>query len=353
MLSLSVAKLGKRPYHASATLRPACFDRLSTSGIWDRVSRMPHTIFIDGAAGTTGLEILDRLAGRGEFEILTLDEARRKDTAARREALNEADIAILCLPDEAAVEAVALIDPASATRVIDASSAHRTDPDWTYGFPELVGRERVAQARRVSNPGCYPTGFLALMAPLVRERLLPADWPYTVNAVSGYSGGGKALVERFENASPAPAFRAYALGLGHKHLSEMQRHAGLKHAPVFAPAVIDAYRGMVVEVPLPLAAMPGAASPQRLREALAAFYADAPLVHVDLSETAPAELLLLPDAAPRDDLRLWVCADAAGSQARLVAMLDNLGKGASGAAIQSLNLMCGLPEAEGLRLPKH
>lgn len=314
---------------------------------------MPHTLFIDGAAGTTGLEILDRLAGRSEFEILTLDEARRKDSAARREALNEADFAILCLPDAAAIEAVALIDPASATRIIDASSAHRTDPDWTYGFPEVIGRERIAQARRVSNPGCYPTGFLALIAPLVRAGLLPRDWPFTVNAVSGYSGGGKVLVERFETASPAPAFRAYALGLGHKHLPEMQVHARLQHPPVFAPAVIDAYRGMMVEVPLPISAMPGAATPARLREALAAFYADAPAAQVELAEPPPDELLLLPDAEPRDDLRLFVCSSPGGAQARLIALLDNLGKGASGAAIQSLNLMCGLPEVAGLRLPNN
>ena len=166
---------------------------------------MTHKVFIDGAAGTTGIEIADRLAGRSEFEILRLDEQQRKDLAARREALNAADIAILCLPDDAAREAVDLIDPAGGTRVIDASSAHRTSEGWCYGFPELVGRERVADARRVSNPGCYPTGFLALVAPLVKAGLLPADWPFTVNAVSGFSGGGKPLIERFRSEG-APAF---------------------------------------------------------------------------------------------------------------------------------------------------
>ena len=312
---------------------------------------MPHTIFIDGAAGTTGLEILDRLAGRAEFDLLILDEARRKDTGARREALNAADVAILCLPDEAAVEAVALIDPASRTRVIDASSAHRTHPGWTYGFPELVGREQVAQARFVANPGCYPTGFLALIAPLVRAGLLPADWPYTVNAVSGYSGGGKALIERFEQTEPDIAFRSYALGLSHKHRAEMKAHAGLVHGVIFAPAVVPAYRGMMVEVPLHLGAMSGDPTADRLREALAGFYAESPVISVGERTGTPDEIVLRCEHVASDAMSLFVLGNAGGYHARLVAVLDNLGKGASGAAIQSLNLMCGLPETEGLILP--
>src|SRR5687767_8024677 len=250
---------------------------------------MPHSVFIDGAAGTTGLEIADRLAGRGEFVLVALDDARRKDPAARREALNEADFAILCLPDQAAREAVALIDPASKVRVIDASSAHRVAPGWVYGFPEVVGHDTVAQAKRVSNPGCYPTGFLALVAPLVRAGLLPADWPYTCNAVSGYSGGGKALIARFED-DPDIAFRTYALGFGHKHVPEMQQVAGLAHAPVFAPSVIPAHRGMVVEVPLPLAAMPGAGAPHAMRDWLAAFYGASRIVR--MGAEPEGELLL-------------------------------------------------------------
>ncbi|QKG70153.1 N-acetyl-gamma-glutamyl-phosphate reductase [Erythrobacter mangrovi] len=309
---------------------------------------MAHKVFIDGAAGTTGLEIAERLSGRSEFSLITLDDAQRKDAGARRDALNEADVAILCLPDEAAIEAVSLIDPTAGTRMIDASSAHRTASGWCYGFPELVGRERVANALRVSNPGCYPTGFLALVAPLVRAGLLPADWPYTVHAVSGYSGGGKALIERFE-AAGAPAFRAYGLQMGHKHVPEMQAHAGLVHEPVFSPSVIDTFRGMVVEIPLPLAAMPGVATPDAMRDALAAFYAGSPIVRVHQG-AAPAELLLPHDAVPHDDLELWVFGNAQGTQARLLARLDNLGKGASGAAVQSLNLLCGLPETAGLRL---
>ncbi|WP_133364833.1 N-acetyl-gamma-glutamyl-phosphate reductase [Qipengyuania sediminis] len=309
-----------------------------------------HTLFIDGAAGTTGLEILERLAGREEFAILTLDADRRKDTAARREVLNEADIAILCLPDEAAREAVALIDPVSKTRVIDASSAHRTDPAWTYGFPELVGRDAIANAARVSNPGCYPTGFLALVAPLVRAGLLPADWPYTVNAVSGYSGGGKALIARFEEAEPDIAFRSYALGLAHKHRAEMKHYAGLEHGVIFAPAVVPAYRGMVVEVPLHLGAMAGDPTPDRLRAALQAFYAGSPVVAVGERGEAPDEIVLRCEDAASDAMSLFVFGNEGGYHARLVAVLDNLGKGAGGATIQSLNLMCGLPETCGLRL---
>src|SRR5690606_38471838 len=205
---------------------------------------MAHTVFIDGAVGTTGLEIAERLQGRPEFTLLHVNEALRKDLNTRRNALNDADFAILCLPDDAAREAVALIDPNSGTRVIDASTAHRVTPGWVYGFPEVVGRDTVAGAERVSNPGCYSTGFIALIAPLVREGLLPADWPYTCNAVSGYAGGGKALIARFEEDTEI-AWRGYALGLGHKHVSEMQDRCGLSVPPLFSPAVVPAHRGMV------------------------------------------------------------------------------------------------------------
>ena len=307
---------------------------------------MTTQVFIDGAAGTTGLEIADRLAGRSEFSLIALDEAQRKDARARADALNAADVAILCLPDDAAREAVSLIAN-DRTRVIDASTAHRVAPGWTYGFPEMVGRDAVAGATRVSNPGCYPTGFLGLLVPLLRAGLLPSDWPYTVNAVSGYSGGGKALIARFEEDTDI-GFRAYGLGLGHKHVAEMQGHAGLKHAPIFAPAVIPAHRGMVVEVPVPLAAMPGAAAPDALRDALKAFYEGSALVRV--LDGVPDELLLRRSDAPRDGLDLYVFGSKDGTQARLVALLDNLGKGASGAAVQSLNLMSGLPETAGLRV---
>lgn len=307
-----------------------------------------HRVFIDGAAGTTGLEIAERLEGRSELSLIILDDSQRKDTAARREALNEADVAILCLPDDAAIEAVGLIDPASGTRVIDASSAHRTAEGWCYGFPELVGAERVASARRVSNPGCYPTGFLALVAPLVRAALLPADWPYTVNAVSGYSGGGKALIERFE-AEGAPAFRAYGFDLAHKHLPEMKAHAGLDHPVLFAPSVVPAYRGMIVEVPLHLGAMSNRPHADKLRDALTRFYEGSAVVTVHEKQTV-GEMLLGRNDAATDRLDLFVFCNDGGWNARLVARLDNLGKGASGAAVQNLNLLCGLPETVGLRL---
>ena len=308
---------------------------------------MTTQIFIDGAAGTTGIEIHARLASRTEFELIVLDEAQRKSIAARRDALHAADIAILCLPDEAAIEAVALAE-GSGVRLIDASSAHRVAHGWTYGFPELIGREEVAGASRVSNPGCYPTGFLALVAPLVRAGLLHADWPYTVNAVSGYSGGGKALIERFE-AEGDIAFRTYALNLAHKHRPEMKLHAGLKHGVLFAPSVIPAYRGMVVEVPLHLGAMDREVAADELRVALKDFYAGSPVVRVqDYGELD--ELLLHTDQPPSDSMELHVRGNAEGYHARLIAVLDNLGKGASGAAIQNLNLMCGLPEATGLNL---
>ncbi|ALC10874.1 N-acetyl-gamma-glutamyl-phosphate reductase [Sphingopyxis sp. 113P3] len=308
---------------------------------------MTQTVFIDGAAGTTGLEIAERLGGRSEFSLVTLDDAHRKNATARADALNAADFVILCLPDDAAREAVAMIANKS-TRVIDASTAHRVAPGWVYGFPEVSGHDAVAGAKRVSNPGCYSTGFIALVAPLVREGLLPADWPYICHAVSGYSGGGKALIERFE-VDRDIAWRSYALALGHKHVPEMQARCGLSVAPLFSPAVIPAHRGMVVEVPVPLAAMRGAATPERLRDALAAFYAHSPVVGMG-EAPEDGELLLRASNAGSDRLDLFVFASPDGSQARLVARLDNLGKGASGACVQNLNIMAGLSETAGLRL---
>ncbi|MBU7580381.1 MAG: N-acetyl-gamma-glutamyl-phosphate reductase [Porphyrobacter sp.] len=308
---------------------------------------MAIRLFIDGAAGTTGLEIRERLQGRDEFDLIVLDDAQRKDEAARRDALHAADIAILCLPDDAAKEAVKLAE-GSGTRIIDASSAHRVTPGWVYGFPEVTGHDAVAAAALVSNPGCYSTGFIALVAPLVQAGLLPADWPYTCNAVSGFSGGGNALIARFEEDRDI-AWRGYALQLGHKHVPEMQSRCGLAQPPLFTPAVIPAHRGMVVEVPLPLAAMPNAGQPGALRDALAAFYAGSAVVRMG-EAPADGELLLRADRAASDSISLHVFSNADGTQARLVAVLDNLGKGASGAAIQNLNIMCGLPETTGLRL---
>ncbi|NTZ42213.1 N-acetyl-gamma-glutamyl-phosphate reductase [Altererythrobacter sp. SALINAS58] len=308
---------------------------------------MAARIFIDGAAGTTGLEIHQRLSGREDVELHRLPDELRKDGDARRDALNTCDIAILCLPDDAAREAVGMID-SDSTRVIDASSAHRVADGWTYGFPEIYGRNAIRKARFVSNPGCYPTGFLALVAPLVREGLLPADWPYSVHAVSGYSGGGNALIDRFETEGDL-AWRGYGYAMGHKHLAEMQIHAGLAHPPLFAPAVVDAMRGMVVEVPLSLRAMPRAATAPELRNALAAHYRNSSIISVSTGKM-PQELLLQRGAAPWDGMELFVFADMETDQVRLVARLDNLGKGASGAAVQSLNLMLGREETSGLEL---
>jgi N-acetyl-gamma-glutamyl-phosphate reductase len=275
-----------------------------------------------------------------------LDDVQRKSADARRDAYHAADFAVLCLPDDAAIEAVALAEGAKV-RIVDASSAHRVAQGWTYGFPEITGREKIANAARVSNPGCYPTGFIALLAPLIRNGLLPADWPYVCHAVSGYSGGGKALIARFEDDTDI-AYRDYGLALGHKHVPEMQRYAELGNEPVFAPAVIPAHRGMVVEVPLHLSMMERAAPVDGLRQCLQLFYQSSEVV--TLHADTPDELLLRRSAEPSDRLDLYVFGARDGKQARLVAVLDNLGKGASGAAVQNLNLMAGLPETAGLSL---
>jgi N-acetyl-gamma-glutamyl-phosphate reductase len=310
---------------------------------------MTHTIFIDGEAGTTGLEIRERLETRRDLQLMLLGD-RRRDVEARREALNTADAVILCLPDDAAREAVGMVEN-PAGRIIDASTAYRVDPDWTYGFAEMApGQgERIARSTRVSNPGCYPTGFLGLMAPLVRAGIVPADQPVTVNAVSGYSGGGKAMIAEFESGAADP-FRAYGLSLKHKHVPEMTKHAGLTRPVLFAPAVGNYRQGMLVEVPLHLSALPGSPSIEVVHGALVEAYAGARFVEVAELEDTEAMGGLTPEGLNGTNrLRLHVFGDRSGEQARLVALLDNLGKGASGAAVQNLNLMLGLDEGEGLR----
>ena len=314
---------------------------------------MTVKLFVDGSAGTTGIEIVERLSGRSDVSLILLPDDRRKDASARAEALAAADIAILCLPDDAAREAVALAD-GLPTRFIDASTAYRVDPAWTYGFAEIEPgrREALRTAQFVSNPGCYPTGFLALVRPLVREGLLPAETPLSLHACSGYSGGGKPMVAEFEADGAAPtAFRPYALGLAHKHMPEMQRHAGLGLPPIFAPAVANTYRGMIVEVPLHLAQLAADTTVEQVREALADAYAGSPLVSVaSLDESTALGAIDIEHVAGTDRLALFVFANAATGHIRLLAALDNLGKGASGAAVQNLNIMAGLPETEGLRL---
>jgi len=308
-----------------------------------------HTLFIDGEAGTTGLEIRERLETRTDLELILLGD-RRRDPEARREALNSADAVILCLPDDAAREAVAMIEN-PAVKVIDASTAYRVAPGWAYGFPEMDAAQRglIATARCVSNPGCYPTGFISLMRPLVKARLVPADWPVTVNAVSGYSGGGKAMIAEFEGEGASTAYRAYGLSLKHKHVPEMTKHAGLSRPVLFTPAVGNYRQGMLVEVPLHLSALPETPSIERLHGALVEAYDGQRFVEVADLETTEAMAGLEPEGLNGTNrLRLHVFGDRGGDQARLVALLDNLGKGASGAAVQNLNIMLGLDEAVGL-----
>jgi N-acetyl-gamma-glutamyl-phosphate reductase len=315
---------------------------------------MVAKVFIDGEAGTTGLQIRQRLEGRRDLRLVAIDPALRKDAAARRDHLNAADVVILCLPDEAAREALALIEN-PRTRVIDASTAHRTAAGWTYGFPEMSPHHRrsIEGASRVSNPGCWSTGFIALVKPLVDQGLIPVDWPVTVAGVSGYSGGGKSMIAEFEDAAasagvPVP-FRLYALAMGHKHLPEMQRYTGLAHSPVFSPAVGRFYKGMIVETPLALYALPGAPRLRDIRAALADAYQGEAFVDVAAASQSEAMTGVGPETlngTNRMRLHVFGCDDL--GQARLVALLDNLGKGASGAAVQNLNLMLGLPEGMGL-----
>jgi N-acetyl-gamma-glutamyl-phosphate reductase len=312
-----------------------------------------HTIFIDGEAGTTGLEIRERLEARSDLELILLGD-RRREVEARREALNAADAVILCLPDDAAREAVAMIENPDV-RVIDASTAYRVDPAWTYGFAEMAhapGRmtqaEKIAGATRVSNPGCYPTGFIGLVRPLVSAGIIPAGWPVTVNAVSGYSGGGKAMIAEFEGGG-AEAFRAYGLSLKHKHVPEMTLHTGLERPVLFAPSVAAYRQGMLVEVPLQLAALPSSPSVEVVHGALAEAYAGCRFVEVVELEATEAMTGIDPEGLNGTNrMRLHVFGDRGGDQVRLVALLDNLGKGASGAAVQNLNLMLGLDEGTGL-----
>ena len=301
-------------------------------------------VFIDGSAGTTGLRIHERLADREEITLITLPDERRKDIEARREALNSADIAFLCLPDAAAIEAVSLVDN-PATAIIDTSTAHRTAAGWTYGFPELVGADTVRNSKRIANPGCHASGFVALVAPLTRAGILPRDTALTAFSLTGYSGGGKKMIAEYES-DPLPALydgpRQYALGQQHKHLPEMSAVCGLATAPVFCPIVGAFYSGMEVTVPLHAAQIRGSITD--IRDAYRATYTGA-LVHYD--ETADEGGFLSATAlAGRDDMQITV----SGNDERilLTARFDNLGKGASGAAIQNMNILLGADETVGL-----
>ncbi|MFF7110363.1 N-acetyl-gamma-glutamyl-phosphate reductase [Pseudomonas sichuanensis] len=299
-------------------------------------------VFIDGDQGTTGLQIHARLHGRQDLRLLTLPEAERKDPARRSEAINSADIALLCLPDDAARDAVATIrNP--AVRVIDASSAHRTAPGWVYGLPELDQHqaERIAASSRISNPGCYPTGAIALLHPLVKAGLLPADYPLSIHAISGYSGGGRAAVERHEQPAEGylPTLQLYGLELAHKHVPEIQQHAGLSARPLFVPGY-GAYRqGIVLSIPLQLRLLPGVTA-QQLQACLEQHYQGARHVQVlPLHQQGPAPALDPQALNDSNDLRLALYANPEHGQVLLTAVFDNLGKGASGAAVQNLDLL--------------
>jgi len=317
---------------------------------------MTVTVFIDGEVGTTGLQIRQRLSSHAGVKVVSIDQDRRKDRDARAELINKVDAVILCLPDDGAREAVSLIETDSV-RVIDASTAHRIADGWIYGFPEMTKTQRqdIAAARFVTNPGCYATGSVAILRPLIDAGLMPQTDATTIIGVSGYSGGGRGMITEFEDqASPtytAVPFRLYGLGLAHKHVPEIQTHAGLKHRPLFVPAVGRFAQGMLVEIPIDLNGLPGSPSLQDVHGVLSDAYDGEKFVTVIPLEDSAAVRTLAPDGLNgTNEMHVFVFGNFDARQILLVAVLDNLGKGASGQAVQNLNIMLDLPEADGLML---
>ena len=308
-------------------------------------------IYIDGKEGTTGLQIVDRLAGRDDIELLQISDDKRKDLTERRKFLNGADLVFLCLPDEAAREAVSLVTNEN-TRIIDCSTAHRTAESWTYGFPELTGqRELIRTAGRVANPGCYATGFLSLVRPLVEKGVLPAGARVTCHALSGYTGAGKKAIAQYGDPGRDPELdspRHYAVSLAHKHLPEMAKIAGLTRRPLFMPMICDFPQGMVVTVPLWLDELNGAQSIESLRAMYADYYKGSPVVELRPADAPSCGFMGSNNLAGKDTLQIFV--NGNGEQVMLSARLDNLGKGASGAAVQNMNLMLGFEETTGVAL---
>lgn len=306
-------------------------------------------IYIDGKEGTTGLQIYQRLGSREDIELLLIDEDKRKDTAERKKFLNQADLVFLCLPDAAAIEAVGLIEN-DTTRVIDASTAHRTAGSWVYGFGEVLPgqAQRIQTAKRVANPGCHATGFLAGVAPLIQLGVLPKDYPVTCYSLTGYSGGGKAMIAEYEDVNRSPLLGApspYALGLRHKHLPEMQAVSGLSRRPVFSPILGAFYKGMATTILLHNDLLNGKPNAQNIQDMLTGYYQGKKLVSVRAFGSEGPRLSAA-ELAGRDDLELVVTGNEA--QTTITALFDNLGKGASGAAVQNMNLMLGFEETKGL-----
>lgn len=308
-----------------------------------------YNVFIDGKEGTTGLQIYERLGKRSDINIISLSEEKRKDIQARKECLNSADVSFLCLPDQAAKEAVALVENKNA-KIIDASTAHRTNPAWTYGFPELSKerRDSIANSTRVANPGCHATGFISLVAPLVKGGLVPNDYPFVAHSITGYSGGGKKMIAQYESEERDKLLdspRQYGLTLTHKHLPEMVNECGLAFAPVFNPIVSDFYCGMCVTVPLHLRLLSKKYSQDDIIKYYKEYYSSANFIKISEKEEVPS-FLAANELSGTNNLKIYVSGNT--EQILLAAVFDNLGKGASGAAVQNMNIMLGIDEATSL-----